>query len=58
LLPAAADPLISDGKWATQSSISEWSRGATPEQDAGRALNNNISGTYGFHTLEEDAPWW
>lgn len=43
---------------ATQSSASPWSRGADPSVDAGGACNGHIDGTFGFHTAEEDSPWW
>jgi SAM-dependent methyltransferase len=46
------------GKRATQSSVSRWSWGETPEEDAAGACNGNITGYYSFHTSEEDEPWW
>ncbi len=48
----------SRGMVATQSSISAWSVGASPESDAIRALNGVIDGRGKFHTDLEDAPWW
>jgi FkbM family methyltransferase len=46
------------GKPATQSSISPWSSGKTPEEDAAIANNGDTSSSAFFHTLEEAAPWW
>jgi len=43
---------------ATQSSVSEWSNGPTPEADARGANNGRITGGAGFHTAFEDSPWW
>lgn len=43
---------------ATQSSVSEWSRAATPEGDAAGAVDGVADDRYGFHTALEDAPWW
>src|SRR5579883_576303 len=51
-------PNIALNKSATQSSISEWSRGRSPETDAARALDGNAAKDYGFHTDREDCPWW
>ena len=45
-------------KSATQSSISTWSIGKTPEADASGAVDGVIDGFYSFHTALEDAPWW
>jgi FkbM family methyltransferase len=42
------------GKRATQSSVSQWSK----PDDAAGAVNGVRTGTYGFHTAEEDSPWW
>jgi SAM-dependent methyltransferase len=49
---------ITFGRLATQSSVSPWSIGATPEEDAGGALTGRPNGRYSFHTALEDAPWW
>lgn len=49
---------IGRGKTATQSSVSAWSRGMTPEIDAINALNGIIDGSGKFHTDIEDSPWW
>lgn len=57
-LPAVAGRLISEGKWATQSSVSEYSQGRTAEEDARRALSGQITGEFSFHTKLEDNPWW
>jgi glycosyltransferase involved in cell wall biosynthesis len=50
--------LISRGRRARQSSVSQWSRGPTPEKDATGALNGRIDGTAKFHTALEEHPWW
>lgn len=42
------------GKSASQSSMSEWSRPNDPQG----AVNGVKSGGHGFHTQEEDNPWW
>jgi hypothetical protein len=46
------------GKPATQSSISPWSQGATPEDDAAGVVSGKFSGFSNCHTGEEDGPWW
>lgn len=51
-------PNLALGKLATQSSVSEWSRGATPEKDAGNAVNGQPSQDYGCHTDNDPNPWW
>jgi hypothetical protein len=43
---------------ATQSSHSVWSRGATAEEDARRAVSGELASDYAFHTAEEEDPWW
>lgn len=45
------------GKPAQQSSECEWSYWGT-SQGPGGAVNGAITGYFGFHTAEEDAPWW
>jgi predicted O-methyltransferase YrrM len=45
-------------KPATQSSHSQWSRGATAEEDACRAVSGELPSDYAFHTASEDNPWW
>jgi glycosyltransferase involved in cell wall biosynthesis len=45
-------------KPATQSSVSEWSRRPTVEQDAAGAVNGKCDGLRKFHTGLEDNPWW
>ncbi len=45
-------------KYATQSSVSDWSRDPTNAGDAANAVNGLISGDYGFHTSQEIQPWW
>jgi hypothetical protein len=53
------EPLISAGKWATQSSTSPlWSLRNTPETDALGALDGDFDKDYGFHSDAEDDPWW
>ena len=49
---------VSRGRVATQSSVSAWSEGGTPEADAIRALNGVIDGRGKFHTSLDDCPWW
>jgi hypothetical protein len=46
------------GKIATQSSISKWSKGRDVHTDASGAINGEINGTFGFHTGEDQCPWW
>ncbi len=55
---APTGTLISRGKRAGQSSVSQWSRHPTPEQDAAGALNGRINGVAKFHTAFETHPWW
>ncbi len=43
---------------AWQSSHSQWSRGASREEDAIGALSGPPSGRYSFHTALEINPWW
>src|SRR5271165_3527674 len=57
LLPSV-DRLISRGKRATQSSVSEWSRAPTLQEDAAGAVDGKIDGTRKFHTALEENPWW
>jgi hypothetical protein len=56
--PKFARNLISRGKPCTQSSLSQWSTGATLAEDAGNAVNGKIDGTQKFHTRKEVNPWW
>jgi hypothetical protein len=51
-------PNLARNKPATQSSLSRWSRGRTLEDDAGNAVNGDLSKAYGFHTEVEEHPWW
>jgi hypothetical protein len=53
-----SSPNVARGKPATQSSVSPWSRGATPEADAAGVVGGVFSGSYNCHTAEEDQPWW
>ncbi|MFO1028907.1 MAG: discoidin domain-containing protein [Acetobacteraceae bacterium] len=41
-----------------QSSVSDWSNEITPEADSAGAVNGRFDHAYGFHTAEEDQPWW
>lgn len=43
---------------ARQSSTCSWSRHDDPTVDARGGNNGIITGFYGFHTDEEDSPWW
>jgi FkbM family methyltransferase len=45
-------------KPACQSSVSRYSLGATPGEDARGGNNGHTSGRYGFHTATERDPWW
>ncbi len=58
ILTRPSGKLISKGKPALQSSVSEWSRRATPEEDAAGAVNGQLDGRRKFHTSVEDCPWW
>ena len=51
-------PNIALNKRAAESCVSQWSRGGTPEEDAGHAVNGNPEKDYGFHTGFEPYPWW
>ncbi len=57
-LPVPVGKLVSSGKYATQSSMSKWSIGLTPADDAKRALIGTPSGNFSFHTEMQDDPWW
>jgi hypothetical protein len=41
-----------------QSSVSQWSNVNHAEADSAGAVNGRLDQTYGFHTDEEDNPWW
>jgi len=58
VLPPTGLANLALGKSATQSSISEWSRRPTVEQDAAGAIDGNLDGSRKFHTGLEDNPWW
>jgi hypothetical protein len=45
-------------KEASQSSLSPWSRGITLAEDAGTAVNGRPWEGDGFHTGQDDGPWW
>jgi hypothetical protein len=49
---------IAFNKRATQSSLSKWSYGSTPDEDAGHAVNGNPAKDCAFHTDTEPNPWW
>jgi hypothetical protein len=49
---------LARNKKATQSSVSNWSRGRTAEEDAANAVNGDFSKHYGFHTNIDLHPWW
>jgi hypothetical protein len=49
---------IALGKPATQSSVSRWSRGTTPEDDAAGVVGGTFSGTCNCHSGDDDEPWW
>ena len=55
-LPAAENVALHG--LATQSSASPWSRDPDRSTDAQGANNGQIDGQLGFHTAEEDEPWW
>lgn len=57
-LPGAAGRNLALGKGATQSSVSLWSRGGTPEEDASRVVSGNLTGSYNNHTGLDDPAWW
>ncbi len=46
------------GRPATQSSVGEAPADRTPEADAAGAVNGSFIERYGFHTKDEDQPWW
>jgi hypothetical protein len=46
------------GKSADQSSVSIFSHHPTTQADAAGAISGRPTGHYGFHTDEEDRPWW
>lgn len=56
--PQGRGSLLSFGRPCTQSSLSEWSSGATLAEDAANAVNGQIDGLQKFHTENETNPWW
>ena len=46
------------GKPALTSSLSPWSRSRDRAEEAAGANGDLLAMTYGFHTHEEDSPWW
>jgi hypothetical protein len=51
-------PNVALGKQADQSSMSEWSRGATTREDASGVVSGSITGDAQCHTGLENDPWW
>lgn len=49
---------ISEGRKATQSSVSEWSHSDNVEKEASSLVSGNPNGRYKIHTLWENNPWW
>ncbi len=49
---------LANGKPATQSSHSVWSRGVSAEADAAFANRDPLQDDYAFHTDREENPWW
>ena len=58
LLQEPAFPNISDGKPASQSSLSRRSKSRSIEEDAARGVNGIFGQDFNFHTRIEPAPWW
>lgn len=58
LLAAPAWANIGLGRPARQSSVSPWSRGGDPAEDAAGLVNGRISGGFQCHTANEERPWW
>lgn len=57
--PASTGPVnLARGRPATQSSRSQWSRGATLADDAAGAVDGAPDGERKFHTALEANPWW
>lgn len=57
-MPAPRGRNLALGKSATQSSISAWSREATPDADAARVVSGQFTGSYNCHTGVDSPPWW
>jgi hypothetical protein len=51
-------PNIALGKPATQSSVCPYSRNQDLRQDAAGAVNGLVTGSFGFHTGNDEQPWW
>ena len=51
-------PNISNGKPASQSSVSRRSKSRSAEEDAAKGLNGVFGPDFNFHTRIELAPWW
>ena len=56
-VPLSSEGNLALGKPAEQSSLCEWSYFLTAKGPGG-AVNGAITGFFGFHTAEENAPWW
>jgi hypothetical protein len=55
LLLNAADTInVALHRPATQSSVSQWSQ----PNESSRAVNGQRTGSFAFHTLAENSPWW
>jgi predicted SAM-dependent methyltransferase/glycosyltransferase involved in cell wall biosynthesis len=52
------EKILSRGKSATQSSISQWSKGKTREEDAARVVSGQFTNDFNNHTSLDDLPWW
>ncbi|MEE3501479.1 discoidin domain-containing protein [Acidiphilium acidophilum] len=57
-VPIPRYKLIGMGRRMTQSSVCEWSRGKTVEEDAIGAYDGNVGGHYSFHTGYDYRPFW
>lgn len=58
IVPPEQLPNVALGKRADQSSISQWSRGATTQEDGAGAISGTILGDAQCHTDLETRPWW
>jgi hypothetical protein len=56
--PRPREPNIAPAGHADQSSVSTWSRHGTTSEDAAGAVSGRVTGSFQFHTSEEDQPWW
>lgn len=58
ITPIPTFTLLSEGKPATQSSVSAWSRFPAVALDAAGAVDGLITGAAKFHTERDESPWW